>query len=112
MSSITVFDGATTIGGNKIYVEEKGKGVFLDFGINFAKHGEFFEEFLSERSGRGIHDLIHLNLIPKLNIYRRDLIPSDMDVSAYPSLNAEVKDAKNDLLLRFCLVKSRNICGF
>ena len=86
---ITVYDGATTIGGNKIYVEEKGRGVFLDFGMNFAKYGKYFAEFLNERSVRGIHDLIHLNLIPKLNIYRKDLIPSDLDMSAYPKLNVE-----------------------
>ncbi|RUM33142.1 MAG: ribonuclease J [Archaeoglobus sp.] len=86
---ITVYDGATTIGGNKIYVEENGKGVFLDFGMNFAKYSKYFTEFLSERSVRGIHDLIHLNLIPKLNIYRSDLIPSDLDMSFYPKLNVE-----------------------
>ena len=55
MTSITVYNGAATIGGNKIYVEENGRGVFLDFGMNFAKYEEFFEEFLSERSVRGIH---------------------------------------------------------
>ncbi len=81
---ITVYDGAATIGGNKIHVEENGRGIFLDFGMNFAKYGKYFAEFLNERSVRGIHDLIHLNLIPRLNIYRKDLIPSDLDVSAYP----------------------------
>jgi len=86
---ITVYDGATTIGGNKIYVEENDKGVFLDFGMNFAKYSQYFQEFLTERSGRGIHDLIHLNLIPKINVYRKDLIPSDLDVSSYPRLNVE-----------------------
>ncbi len=86
---ITVYDGATTIGGNKIYVEENCKGVFIDFGMNFAKYGKYFAEFLNERSVRGIHDLIHLNLIPKLNVYRKDLIPSDLDISAYPKLNVE-----------------------
>ena len=86
---ITVYDGSTTIGGNKIYVEENGRGVFLDFGMNFAKYGKYFAEFLNERSVRGIHDLIHLNLIPKLNIYRKDLIPSDLDMSIYPKLNVE-----------------------
>ncbi len=86
---ITVYDGATTIGGNKIYVEEEGSGVFLDFGMNFAKYGRYFAEFLSERSTRGIHDSLHLNLIPKLNIYRRDLIPSDVNVAHYPKLNVE-----------------------
>jgi ribonuclease J len=84
---ITVYDGAETIGGNKIYVEESGRGVFLDFGMNFAKYNQYFAEFLSERSTRGIHDLIHLNLIPRLNIYRKDLTPSDLDISAYPELD-------------------------
>ncbi|AIY89256.1 MBL fold metallo-hydrolase RNA specificity domain-containing protein [Geoglobus acetivorans] len=86
---ITVYDGAETIGGNKIYVEENGKGVFLDFGMNFAKYGKYFAEFLNERSVRGIHDLLYLNLIPRLNIYRSDLIPSDVNMSDYPKLSVE-----------------------
>ena len=65
------------------------KGVFLDFGMNFARYGEYFAEFLSERSTRGIHDPLYLGFIPKLNIYRSDLIPSDVDVSGYPKLNVE-----------------------
>jgi len=86
---LVVFDRARNIGGNKIYVEENSRGVFLDFGMNFAKYGNYFAEFLSERSTRGIHDLLYLNLIPKLNIYRSDLIPSDVDISAYPKLNVD-----------------------
>jgi len=35
---ITVFDGADTIGGTKIHVEEGENGLFLDFGMNFAKY--------------------------------------------------------------------------
>ncbi|HOT03993.1 MAG TPA: ribonuclease J [Methanolinea sp.] len=85
MTSITTYDGAQGIGGNKILVEEKGKGVFLDFGKNFGKYGVYYEEFLKNRDSRGIHDLVHLDLIPKLNIYRSDLIPSDLRMSAYPS---------------------------
>ena len=84
---ITVYDGAETIGGNKIYVEEKREGVFLDFGMNFAKYNLFFQEFLTERSSRVIHDLIHLNLIPKIKVYREDLIPADLDVSSFKELN-------------------------
>jgi len=34
MTEITVYDGNDTSGGNKIYVEENGEGVFLDFGAN------------------------------------------------------------------------------
>ena len=87
MTSITVYDGAKTIGGNKIYINENGNGLFLDFGLNFKKYGFYFQEFLSSRGNRGIHDLLHLNLIPKLNIYRKDLIPSDTDISKYPKLD-------------------------
>jgi ribonuclease J len=36
MTSITIYDGAESIGDNKIHVEEGGRGVFLDFGKNFA----------------------------------------------------------------------------
>ena len=89
MTSIRVYDGYNTIGGNKVFVEEDGKGVFLDFGMNFKKYNYFFQEYLKERSSRGIYDLIHLDLIPKLNIYRKELIPPDLDVSGYPSLDIE-----------------------
>jgi len=78
MTSITVHDGAENIGGNKIYVEEGGRGVFLDFGKNFAKSGAFFSEFLNERSGRGLNDSFFLDLVPKLNIYRKDLRAADL----------------------------------
>ena len=88
MVSITVYDGGDTIGGNKIFVED-GAGVFLDFGMNFAKYCVFFQEFLSERNSRGIHDLAHLGLIPKLNVYRSDIIPSDVELSQYEKLNVK-----------------------
>lgn len=87
MVSLTVYDGATGIGGNKLYLEDKGKGVFLDFGKNFGKYGQFYEEFLKNRDTRGIHDLMYLDLLPKLNIYRPDLIPSDLSMSQFPALN-------------------------
>jgi ribonuclease J len=87
VTSITIYDGAQTIGGNKIFVEEKGKGIFLDFGKNFGKYSRYYEEFLKNRDTRGIHDLHYLGLIPKLNIYRRDLIPADVSLQSYPKLN-------------------------
>ncbi|MFW9827941.1 MAG: MBL fold metallo-hydrolase [Candidatus Thorarchaeota archaeon] len=87
MTSIQIFDGNDTIGGNKIYITERNQGYFLDFGMNFKKYGDFFQEYISPRSTRGIYDLFHLNLIPKLNIYRKDIIPSDFDVSSFPTLD-------------------------
>jgi len=62
--------GTGIIGGNKILLEENGRGILLDFGMNFARYGEYYQEFLKERSNRGIYDLIHLNMIPKINVYR------------------------------------------
>lgn len=87
MVSLTVYDGAEGIGGNKIFLEDQGNGVFLDFGMNFSKNSKYYEEFLKARSSRGIHDLLRLNFIPKLNIYRSDLIPTDVSVDRFPSLN-------------------------
>jgi ribonuclease J len=84
--SLTVYDGANGIGGNKLYLEENGKGVFLDFGKNFGKYGAFYEEFLKNRDTRGIHDLMYLDLLPKFDIYRPDLIPADLSMSQFPSL--------------------------
>jgi len=87
MTSITIYDGSNTIGGNKIYLEESGEGIFLDFGMNFKKYEHYFKDFLTWRTTRGIYDLISLNLIPKLNIYRPDIIPSDLNMASFPSLN-------------------------
>ncbi|VVB67432.1 Uncharacterised protein [uncultured archaeon] len=39
------------------------------------------------RDTRGIHDLMYLYLLPKLNIYRPDLMPSDLSTSQFPALN-------------------------
>ncbi|MFO8018368.1 MAG: MBL fold metallo-hydrolase [Promethearchaeia archaeon] len=89
MTSITVYDGARTIGGTKIYLEEEKEGILLDFGMNFAKEREYFQDFMTPRRSRGIYDYLTLNLIPKLNIYRRDLIPGDIFVSQYPTLNIQ-----------------------
>jgi ribonuclease J len=85
MTSITVYDGAESIGGNKIYVGEGSRGVFLDFGKNFAKSGAFFSEFLNERPGRGLNDSFFLDLVPKLNIYRHDLETADLSHSRFPA---------------------------
>ena len=85
---VVIYDGANTIGGSKIHIEENGNGLFLDFGMNFAKYSRYYEEFITERTARGIYDLWHLGLIPKLNIYRADLIPRDLtsEVIQYPKV--------------------------
>jgi len=82
---IEVLDGKNCIGGSKILITEKGFSFLFDFGKNFSKFGEYFEEFLSPRTGTGIFDLWRLNLIPKINnIYREDLLP--------PYLNEKIRE--------------------
>jgi len=76
---IVVHDGGDTIGGNKISVcSSKGDCFLLDFGLNFSKWGNFFEEFLNPRTGRIIHDLLKLKLIPEIPIYREDIAPPQL----------------------------------
>lgn len=77
--TITVYDGANCIGGNKILLEADGTRVFLDFGVNFGARGRFFAEYLKPRSTRGLLDLISTGLLPPLlGIYRSDLIVDDL----------------------------------
>ncbi len=59
--------------------------------MNFARHGAFFDEFLKERDTSGIYDLACLDIIPRLDIYRDDLITSDLapTIRSYPKLNVE-----------------------
>ncbi|MDQ7843444.1 MAG: MBL fold metallo-hydrolase RNA specificity domain-containing protein [Armatimonadota bacterium] len=72
--SITVYDGAATIGGNKILLEDGGTALFLDFGTPFHTRALYYEEFLAPRSRTGLLDLIHMGLLPPLRgIYRSDL---------------------------------------
>lgn len=80
---ITVFDGASTIGGSKIHLQGGDTGLFLDFGTNFKKCGFYFEEFLKPRSSRGLYDLLALGLIPPLEgVYRADLLPADLEIKS------------------------------
>lgn len=73
---IRILDGHSVIGGNKILVESKsGQTLILDFGKNFSQYSQYFEEFLTPRSGAGIHDFWKLNLIPHLKgLYREELL--------------------------------------
>ena len=45
---LTVYDGANTVGGNKILLEDNGVNLFFDFGINFHLRDQYFEEYLTE----------------------------------------------------------------
>ncbi len=83
---LVIYDGANTIGGNKIYLGDGKHGVFLDFGKNFVQEARYFREYLSMRAIRGVHDPIEMGLLPRLDVYRRDLIPEDMLTESFNKL--------------------------
>jgi ribonuclease J len=77
MVSLTFYGGVNEIGGNKILIEDKKNdaSVFLDFGMNFAKFGDFFEEFIQPRTANGIRDYLEMGLLPQIDsVYRHDLL--------------------------------------
>ncbi|MCD6369933.1 MAG: hypothetical protein J7L63_00325 [Thermoplasmata archaeon] len=84
---IKIYDGAESIGGTKIYAEENNEGVFLDFGVNFEKMNLYFKHYLRRRAVRGIYDAIILDILPKIRIYRSDLIPHDLSISNFERIN-------------------------
>ncbi len=76
-TTITAYDGANSIGGNKILLESRDTSVFFDFGLNFPKYGMYYEEFVKPRSVRGVYDPIIMGIVPQLKgIYRNDLFPT------------------------------------
>lgn len=93
---LTVYDGADTIGGNKILLEDSGVNIFFDFGINFHLRNQYFEEYLTPRSRRGLLDLFHMGLLPSLRgIYRPDMEIPGLDIWSrvhvqYPTRQIEV----------------------
>lgn len=79
MAKITVFDGADSIGGNKIHLDFDGKGLFFDFGQNYKRMSEYYTDFLKPRSARGVHDYFEMGLIPDIPQIRQDAISDDVD---------------------------------
>ncbi len=78
---LTVYDGADTIGGNKILLEDSRGNLFFDFGINFNLRNRYFEEYLTPRSRRGFLDIFHMGFLPPLQgIYRPDLEIPNIDI--------------------------------
>ena len=86
---IKIYDGAESIGGTKIYLSQENSGIFLDFGLNFNTFGLYFKEFLQMRAGRGLNDPIEMGLLPKISIYRRDLIPSDLSTRDFEKIKVD-----------------------
>jgi len=96
--SITVYGGAGVIGGNKLLLEADGTTIFFDFGINYARWSQYFEEYLKPRASRGLADLFEIGLLPPLRgIYRDELEPPSEDV--WSRLRSPIKDSHLDAIL-------------
>lgn len=77
---IKLLDGHNCIGGTKILISSKsGESFLLDFGLNFKRWSCYFEEYLKPRTGKILQDLLKLDLIPRLDVYRSDLFPPQFD---------------------------------
>lgn len=78
MVRLTLYAGATTIGGNKFLVEDGDTRFLLDFGTDYGVLGQFFEEFVKPRSSRGLLDYLETGLLPPIEgLYREDLAADD-----------------------------------
>lgn len=76
---LTAFDGSDTIGGSKLLLEYDGRGVMLDFGTNFKRVGDYYEEYLRPRSATGLLDHVTMGTIPDINgVYRPDIMHPDL----------------------------------
>jgi ribonuclease J len=76
MVGLTFYGGINEIGGNKVLLEDGGRGLFLDFGFPYKRHKRFYEEYLNPRSGAGLLDPLTMGLLPPLaGLYRDDLVP-------------------------------------
>jgi len=75
MTKLTFYGGINEIGGNKVLLEDGGRGLFLDFGFPYKRHKRFYEEYLNPRSGAGLLDPLTMGLLPPLaGLYRDDLV--------------------------------------
>jgi len=86
---LTVYDGAESIGGTKIYLKNENSGIFLDFGLNFQTLSLYFKEFLQMRPTRGLNDPVEMGLLPRIDIYRSDLIPSDLSLEEFDKIKVD-----------------------
>lgn len=72
---LMVLEGRNTIGGTKVLLYENDHGLLLDFGMNYTRYGQFFEEYMKPRSVVGLGDLWTTGLVSHyLQLYRPDTI--------------------------------------
>jgi ribonuclease J len=85
MTSLTFYGGIGEVGGNKILLRDGSTSIFLDFGKNFAREKQFYDEpYLSPREEKR---LIYLGMLPEMEgLYKKDEAepPVDAIVLSHP----------------------------
>lgn len=71
MTSLTFYGGINEVGGNKFLLEDRGRRMFLDFGKNFSREKQYFDEpWITPRKEE---HLLDLGILPNLpQIYKKD----------------------------------------
>lgn len=75
---LVFYGGVKEVGGNKIFLEDKGTKVFLDFGLSFSEKRKFYSEpWLSPKDEKG---LLEFGVLPHLKgVYEFDKTQSALD---------------------------------
>lgn len=77
MTSVTFHGGVGVVGGNKILLKDGGTQVFLDFGKNFGREKEYYDDpYLSPREDK---HLLELGLLPDIEGIYKDESPPTVD---------------------------------
>ncbi|MDI6819316.1 MAG: MBL fold metallo-hydrolase [Candidatus Hodarchaeaceae archaeon] len=88
MTTLTFYGGVNEIGGNKILLEDRDIKLLLDFGLNFARMGKYYAEFLQPRTSSGLNDYLEFELVPRLGgLYREDLLKPTGMAYVEPSIH-------------------------
>lgn len=99
MAKIVFYGGVNEIGGNKFLLEDGDAKLFLDFGKNFAREKEFFEEpYIKAREEQ---HLLSIGILPRIDgLYKDDTNELEIDGFLASHPHADHYDAirwtKND----------------
>lgn len=88
MTSLTFYGGVNEIGGNKILLSDENTSIFLDFGKNFGRERQFYDEpYLSPREEK---HLIYLGILPEIKgLYKKDDIDPSIDAIVLSHAHAD-----------------------
>ena len=100
---IRFYGGTRGIGGNQILVvASNGKGVLLDFGLDFGITKQYFDDFLKIRDKQALVDATSVGLIPwpsgdLKGLYREDLENFNLEFieEAYRAYQAKTGDTES-----------------